>query len=243
MSGADGMSGAVLAVQNLRVEYAGVVAVNEISFNVPERSCTAIIGANGAGKSSILRALGGLTPCAAGSRVTLAGRRVEGMSAEQRARAGLGHVVEGRHIFPRLTVRENLQLGAVAAGKRRQDGTLERVFHVFPDLRQMLDRKGAALSGGQQQFLAIARAMMGEPTLLLLDEPTVGLAPRLVDQVGEVVRSLLDTGTTVLLVEQALSVVRAVGDDVHLLSHGQLIGTTTGSDPLLADRAAKAYLS
>jgi ABC-type branched-subunit amino acid transport system ATPase component len=237
------MTEPLLVVKDLRVEYAGVVAVDNVSFSVPAKSCTAIIGANGAGKSSILRAISGLTPYSRGSSVALGGRRIDGLSAEQRARIGLGHVLEGRHIFPRLTVRENLILGCVAAGKRHQDSALEQIFHMFPDLRDMLDRKGATLSGGQQQFLAIARAMMSQPGMLLLDEPTVGLAPRLIDQVGVVVRSLLEAGTTVLLVEQALSVVRAVGDEVHMLSHGSLVFSTTTSDPLLDDRAAEVYLS
>jgi ABC-type branched-subunit amino acid transport system ATPase component len=237
------MTEPLLVVNDLRVEYAGVVAVDNVSFSVPAKSCTAIIGANGAGKSSILRAISGLTPYSRGSSVALGGRRIDGLSAEQRARIGLGHVLEGRHIFPRLTVRENLILGCVAAGKRHQDSVLEQIFHMFPDLRDMLDRKGATLSGGQQQFLAIARAMMSQPGMLLLDEPTVGLAPRLIDQVGVVVRSLLEAGTTVLLVEQALSVVRAVADEVHMLSHGSLVFSTTTSDPLLDDRAAEVYLS
>jgi ABC-type branched-subunit amino acid transport system ATPase component len=235
------MTEPLLVVSDLRVEYAGVVAVDGVSFSVPEKSCTAILGANGAGKTSILRAISGLTPCS--GSVLLDGRRIDDLTSERRARIGLGHVLEGRHIFPRLTVRENLILGGVAAGKRRQDSVQEQIFDMFPDLRDMLDRKGAALSGGQQQFLAIARAMMSQPRLLLLDEPTVGLAPRLIEQVGVVVRSLLEAGTTVLLVEQALSVVRAVGDEVHMLSHGSLVFSTTGSDPLLDDRAAEVYLS
>jgi ABC-type branched-subunit amino acid transport system ATPase component len=235
------MTEPLLVVKDLRVEYGGVVAVDNVSFSVPEKSCTAILGANGAGKSSILRAISGLSPCS--GSVFLGGRQIDDLSAERRARIGLGHVLEGRHIFPRLTVRENLILGGVAAGKRHQDSVLEQIFHMFPDLRDMLDRKGAALSGGQQQFLAIARAMMSQPRLLLLDEPTVGLAPRLIEQVGVVVLSLLEAGTTVLLVEQALSVVRAVGDEVHMLSHGSLVFSTTAFDPLLDDRAADVYLS
>lgn len=235
------MTEPLLVVSDIRVEYAGVVAVNSVSFSVPEKSCTAILGANGAGKTSILRAISGLTPCS--GSVFLDGRRIDDLTSERRARIGLGHVLEGRHIFPRLTVRENLILGGVAAGKRHQDSVQEQIFDMFPDLRDMLDRKGATLSGGQQQFLAIARAMMSQPRLLLLDEPTVGLAPRLIEQVGVVVRSLLEAGTTVLLVEQALSVVRAVGDEVHMLSHGSLVFSTTASDPLLDDRAAEVYLS
>ena len=141
------MTEPLLVVKDLRVTYGGVVAVDRISFTVPEKSCTVILGANGAGKSSILRAISGLTSSTAGTSVVLDGRRIDGLSSEQRARIGLGHVLEGRHIFPRLTVRENLILGGIAAGKRRQHAGLEQVFDLFPELRAMLDRKGAALSG------------------------------------------------------------------------------------------------
>jgi branched-chain amino acid transport system ATP-binding protein len=231
-----------LAVQELSVSYGGVGAVHGVSFELSKGECTVIIGANGAGKTSIVRAISGLGPMARGSEVWLDGRRVTGMKPDRRARLGLGHVLEHRHIFPNLPVRQNLELGGVAARARGLAPRIDYAYELFPDLREMQDRPAGTLSGGQQQFLAMARAIVGAPTTLLLDEPTVGLAPRLIETVAEAIRKLLDGGTTILLVEQALEVVGAVGATVHILSHGRLVAETAASDPNLAEAAHAAYL-
>jgi len=217
--------------------------VRGVSFDVEAGVCTAIVGANGAGKTSILRGISGLTPTRKGTEVSLDGKRIDSLAPDRRSRAGLGHVLEGRHIFPQLSVRENLELGKIARQTRDVVSGLDDVLELFPDLTSMLDRRGASLSGGQQQFLAMARAMMGSPMMLLLDEPTVGLAPRLIEQIVLVIRRLLVKGTTVLLVEQYLEVVTQVAGDVHVLSHGDLVRTMRANDPELVAVAHHTYLS
>ena len=235
-------TGAMLSVTDLRVDYGGVVAVDGVSIEVAEAHCVAIIGANGAGKTSILRAVGGFIPAGSGSRVLLAGQDLSRMPAHRRARAGLGSVLENRHLFPHMSVRDNLELGASIAPSG--DGTgLRRALALLPELEGLLDRKAATLSGGQQQFVAIARALATEPRVLLLDEPTNGLAPRLVERVVEIVRELRAAGTTILLVEQRLEVATAITSEIHVLSHGRIVHSTTGDVTDLAQIAHRAYLA
>jgi ABC-type branched-subunit amino acid transport system ATPase component len=231
----------VLEVSDLRVAYGGVHAVNSIGLSVGRGRCTVLIGANGAGKTSTLRAIGGLIP-ARGGTVTLEGRILGGLEAAARARLGLGHVLEGRHVFPRLTVRQNLELGALAAGRHRRPLELDDVFDLLPELHNMLEKPAGSLSGGQQQLLAMGRSLVGNPSVAMLDEPTTGLAPRLVDRVIEIVAGMRARGLAVLLVEQRLEVAQAVGDDVHILRHGEIVHTTTGDDDELAGRVHDAYL-
>ncbi len=232
-----------LRVTSLAVAYRGVHAVRDVSLEVADTTCVAILGANGAGKTSILRGISGLAQTSRKSEVWLAGARVDRLPPERRARRGLGHVLENRHIFPGLSVRENLELGQIAAGGARSVGKLDTVFALFPELEIIQSRPAGWLSGGQQQFLAIGRAIMGNPTVLLLDEPTVGLAPQLIDRVITVVGRLIELGTSVLLVEQTIEVVRSVAGIVHVLSHGEIKATTTGNDPELTAIAHRVYLS
>lgn len=231
-----------LRVRNLRVAYGGVHAVRGIDINATAGVCTSVIGANGAGKTSLLRGISGLVP-ARSDGIWLDDVRIDARSPEERARLGLGHVLEGRHIFPGLTVRENLELGQMRLRHDELQGRVESMYELFPDLRARSDVHAGGLSGGQQQFLAIARAMIGRPAVLLLDEPTLGLAPRLVDHVADVILTLVSGGTTVLLVEQSLEVVQRAASVVHMQSHGQIVHTTTSTGDDLMARAHEVYLA
>jgi ABC-type branched-subunit amino acid transport system ATPase component len=231
-----------LRIEGLRVDYRGVVAVDGVSLTVGAGACAAVVGANGAGKTSLLRAVGGFLRAGAGSRVLLGESDLSRLPADRRVRAGLGSVLENRHLFGHMTVRENLTLGAAAAPGRTGAG-LSLALELLPEIEGLLDRRAATLSGGQQQFVAIGRALATEPTVLLLDEPTNGLAPRLVERVVDIVRRLGGTGTAVLLVEQRLEVATAVTSDIHVLAHGKVVHSTGGDVKGLADIAHHAYLS
>jgi ABC-type branched-subunit amino acid transport system ATPase component len=175
--------------------------------------------------------------------IWLGGQRIDRLVAESRVKLGLGHVLEGRHIFPGLTVDENLELGVAVVARRPLAQALDRAYALFPDLKSRQNQAAGTLSGGQQQFLAIARAVMSDPTILLLDEPTVGLAPRLIERVGEMIVDLVREGTTVLMVEQALEVVVVAAQSVLMLSHGRIVEITTGDDPQLTELTHRVYLS
>jgi branched-chain amino acid transport system ATP-binding protein len=232
-----------LQVRDLDVSYGGVAAVRGVTIDVAPGVCVALVGANGAGKTSTLRAIGGLIRCGARARVSLDGRQIQRMPPADRARARLGHVLEGRHVFSALSVRHNLELGAMAARGRAAGFQLDQVLDLLPELRPLMDRPAAALSGGQQQLLAIGRALAGGPIVLMLDEPSNGLAPILVDRVVTIVREIRDQGVAVLLVEQRLEIAQAVGDEVHILQHGQIIHSTRGDDPELPGLVHAAYLN
>ena len=234
-----------LNVNQLTVRYGGVVAVKAVSFTVPFGECVAIIGANGAGKTSLLRGVAGLTPAKA-REITFFGQRIEQLSPDKRARLGLGHVLENRHVFANMTVQDNLALGQIASKTRlsresaraAQDEVLER----FPEMRDFLRRRAGLLSGGQQQMLAMARALVAKPKLLLLDEPTTGLAPRLAQRVAEIVSAVVETGTSVLLVEQSVEVVQQVAKKVDILSHGEFVTSLPATDHRLSEIAREIYL-
>jgi ABC-type branched-subunit amino acid transport system ATPase component len=232
----------VLSLRELSVDYGAVRAVDSVSLDLREGTCRAIIGANGAGKTSLLRGLSGLERVSAGV-IELDGRQLQARTGAARARAGLGHVMEHRHLFPNLSVRENISLGTIAAAGRAHAGDIDRILQLFPDVTPLLDRPAASLSGGQQQFVAICRSLAGKPRVVMMDEPTVGLAPRLIDGVIDAIRSIVELGTAVLLVEQRLQVVQAVATEVDLLAHGRVLATTTGDDPELEQKARDTYLS
>ena len=234
-----------LEVRDLSVSYAGVAAVREVSLRLEPGQCIGVLGANGAGKTTLLRGIGGLQRTDSRTRVTLGGIRLDNLRASGRARRGLGHVLEGRHVFPGLSVLENLQIGAIA---HRIDSDvhgepISRVLDVLPELRELLPRAAASLSGGQQQFLAVARAMIPRPRIMLLDEPTVGLAPRLQDRIVEIVRALTDDGVGVLLVEQNIEIVRAAASEAKLIVHGELAQSLAIDDADFDEKVRSAYLS
>ncbi len=211
-----------LVVEGLEVRYGAVRAVRDLSFTVEPGEIVGLIGPNGAGKSSTLHAIMGAAPVAAGD-IRLGPTSLRGRRPEDVARSGIALVPEGRRIFGELTVEENLRLGL--AGRRTQDGAaaaLERAYELFPVVREFRSRHAGALSGGQQQQRAIARALVAEPDVLLLDEPSLGLAPRIVDVVFEALAAIRETGLAVLLVEQRAQRTVALADRSHVLSNGEL---------------------
>ena len=231
-----------LAVEKLSVRYGAVEAVRELSLEVKPGRIVGLIGPNGAGKSSTLHAIMGAAPIAGGD-VRLDGRSLVGRRPEDIARRGVALVPEGRRIFGELTVDENLRLGLAARRTRANGNGLARAYELFPVLRDFRSRHAGALSGGQQQQLAIARALAAEPGVLLLDEPSLGLAPKIVDVVFEALMQIRDSGLAVLLVEQRAQRTVALADESHVLANGQLRITLGPKDAGDTDRLVSAYLA
>jgi branched-chain amino acid transport system ATP-binding protein len=229
-----------LAVEGLHVRYGAVDAVRGLTLDVQPGEIVGLIGPNGAGKSSTLHAIMGAAPIVGGD-IRLGGRSLVGKSPENVARGGIALVPEGRRIFGELTVEENLRLG-LAARRTRGDG-FGRVYELFPVVHEMRQRTAGALSGGQQQQLAIARALVAEPDVLLLDEPSLGLAPRIVDVVFEALAAIRESGLAVLLVEQRAQRTVALADRSHVLSNGELRLTLGPDDAGDTDRLVAAYLA
>ncbi|MDY0045315.1 MAG: ABC transporter ATP-binding protein, partial [Syntrophales bacterium] len=191
-----------LEIKNIKVHYGKVEAVKGVSVNIEKGTVVSLIGGNGAGKSTILRTLIGLKKPTSGE-IWFNGERIDGLPAPQITRKGIGYSMEGRRIFSGLTVHENLEMGAyVIKDKQEIQKRMDEVCALFPILRERFDQKGGTLSGGEQQMLAIARAMMSEPSLILLDEPSLGLAPKIVQELGVLIRDINKMGVSVLLVEQ-----------------------------------------
>ena len=237
------MSEPALAVENLGVRYGAVEAVRDLSFTVDRGEIVGLIGPNGAGKSSTLHAIMGVVGVSGGD-VRLDGKSIAGRQPEEIARAGIALVPEGRRIFGELTVEENLRLGL--AGRRSRDGAgrdLQQMYELFPIVREFRRRQAGALSGGQQQQLAIARALVADPQVLLLDEPSLGLAPALVDVVFEALSAIRDRGLAVLLVEQRAQRTVALADRCHVLSHGHLQVTLTQADADDTQTMVAAYFA
>jgi branched-chain amino acid transport system ATP-binding protein len=234
--------GQTLTVSDLAVRYGGVSAVRSVSFAVAPGQSVGLIGANGAGKTSTLRALMGLVPRAAGS-VRFGERDLANVPARDVVRLGIGYVPEGRHVFPGLAVEKNLLLGAYA---RRWDGetrdTLASVYDLFPVLGEMRGRLAGALSGGQQQMLAIGRALMARPVLLLLDEPSMGLSPKLVEAIGETLRRLRDEGLSLLLVEQNAMLTFETTTDCLVLENGEIALSGTAAELSRNARVRSIYI-
>jgi len=232
----------MLSVRDLTVRYGRTPAVEDLSFEVGEGEIVGLVGPNGAGKSTTLAAIVGLVPVARGG-VTFLGESLAGLATEEIARRGVALVLEGRHIFGTLTVGENLGLGRTANRDRaRADAALERALESFPILRQTFRRPAGTLSGGEQQQLAIARALIAEPRLLLLDEPSLGLAPILVAQVFQTIREINGQGTTVLLVEQNALQALSIADRGYVLQTGEVVLTGSGESLKQNETVRKAYL-
>ena len=240
----------LLAVRGLGVAYGGILAVRDVSFDVRRGEIVTLIGGNGAGKSSILRAISGLVPRA--GTVTYEGRDLARLPAHTIVGLGVAQVPEGRGIFGNLTVAENLRLATWQRrfGPGRKHGRvgaeiaadLERVFSIFPRLKERLRQPGGTLSGGEQQMLAVGRALMWRPRLLLLDEPSMGLAPLLVREIFQVLGEINATGTTILLVEQNANMALRIAHRAHVLEIGAIVRSGTGQE-LLGDPAVRdAYL-
>jgi branched-chain amino acid transport system ATP-binding protein len=236
------LSPPLLEVDDLHVSYGRIRAVQGVSLAVPEAAVVALIGANGAGKSTLLRAISGIVRPRRGA-VRFRGENLVGLPVHQIARRRVIHVPEGRGMLARMTVLENLRIGGFA----RRDGTdiateLERVFRLFPVLQQRRDQPAGSLSGGEQQMLAIARALMSRPRLLLLDEPSLGLAPLIVRGIFEIIRGLHEAGVTILLVEQNASLALQIADRAYVLEAGRLTISGRAAELLTDERVRKAYL-
>ncbi len=236
------MSGA-LELRDLEVAYGGVAAVRGLSLTVAPGELVGLIGPNGAGKSTALHAVMGLLP-ARGGDIRFGDRSLRGRSPESIARAGIALVPEGRRLFAELTVDENLRLGLAARPRSNGiDADIADVAELFPIVEEFRDRQAGALSGGQQQQLAIARALVAKPSILLLDEPSLGLAPTVVDLVFSTLKTISERGIGVLLVEQRAQRTVALAERTHVLSNGELRLTLTPDDAADTDRMVAAYLS
>ena len=212
----------MLEIRGLNQFYGGSHTLRGIDLSVPAGTCTALLGRNGDGKTTLLRCLIGLLPARSG-RIAFEGQDIAHLTAYQRARLGIGYVPQGREIFPRLTVAENLAVGEAAAGSSRPLTSRDELEALFPALRTMQKRRGGDLSGGQQQQLAIARALVARPKLLLLDEPTEGIQPSIVKDIERVLRVLLERGMTILLVEQYVDFAKSLAQQYAILSRGQVV--------------------
>ena len=235
------MANTLLEVSGLKVAYGGIQAVKGVSFEVQEGELVSLIGANGAGKTTTLKAVTGLQPVAAGE-IKFMGRSIKGQGAWDLVKQGLVMVPEGRGTFTRMTITENLQMGAFVRKDNEIEADIEKVFGIFPRLKERRNQLAGTMSGGEQQMLAMGRALMARPKVLLLDEPSMGLSPIMVDKIFEVVADIHSRGTTVLLVEQNASRALALANRGYVMDSGEI--TMTGeAKTLLADpKVRAAYL-
>ncbi|MGE5593044.1 MAG: ABC transporter ATP-binding protein [Betaproteobacteria bacterium] len=232
----------MLEITDLNVFYGGIHAVKDVSMRVEPGQIVTLIGANGAGKSSTLRAIAGLVQPRSGS-IRFRGKEIVGRPTEAIIKSGLTLVPEGRKVFPNLTVRENLDLGAFGRNDRvgiAKD--LEWVFHLFPRLEERQQQKAGTLSGGEQQMLALGRALMSRPALLMMDEPSLGLAPVLIESIFEVIRKIRAEGTTILLIEQNAFAALNAADAGYVLENGRIVMAGTGAELLANEDIQAAYL-
>jgi branched-chain amino acid transport system ATP-binding protein len=241
-NGGETWTGPMLTVENIHVYYGNIAAVKGISLEVKKGEIVTLIGSNGAGKSTTMRAISGLVAPRRGS-ITFEGRKISGMPGHAVTALGISQSPEGRRIFGRMTVDENLDLGAFL--RNDKDGILEdrdRVYDLFPRLKERVHQKAGTLSGGEQQMLAVARALMARPRLLMLDEPSMGLAPLLVELIFNTIRQIREQGMTILLVEQNALAALDVADRAYVLESGVIKQTGKAEDLAASDEVRKAYL-
>ena len=233
--------GTILKVDDINVYYGSIHAIKGISFEVEEGEVVTLIGANGAGKSTTLNTISGLLRSKTGS-IEFMGQSLAKVPSHKIVERGLALVPEGRRIFLQMTVQENLEMGAFTqkGGETQQD--LEKIYALFPRLKERLKQMAGTLSGGEQQMLAMGRALMSHPKLLMLDEPSMGLAPILVEQIFDIVRELNQHGTTILLVEQNANMALSVAHRGYVLETGKIVATGTGAELLEDEAVKKAYL-
>jgi branched-chain amino acid transport system ATP-binding protein len=232
----------LLVLDGVETFYGPIQALKGVSFTVPQGSIVTLLGANGAGKSTTLKCISGLVPAASGT-VSFRGQRIDGLACEAIVRRGISHVPEGRELFPELTVLENLKMGAYArSDKRAINDALGRVNACFPILAERRAQLAGTLSGGEQQMLAIGRALMAEPALMLLDEPSLGLAPMLVEEIFTIINQIHAGGTTVLLVEQNANKALSIADYGYVLETGTIALAGDSQQLLKDDRVRRAYL-
>ena len=231
----------ILKVDDINVYYEAIHAIKGVSFEVNEGEVVTLIGANGAGKSTILKTVAGLLSSRTGS-VQFMGKDLGGIPAHKIVPMGLALVPEGRQIFLQMTVEENLQMGAFTRPASEYDESIADVYQRFPRLKERQNQIAGTLSGGEQQMLAMGRALMSKPSLLMLDEPSMGLAPILVEQIFDIVRELNQHGTTILLVEQNANMALSVAHRGYVLETGKIVATGTGAELLEDEAVKKAYL-
>jgi len=235
------MTMALLKVDDIHVYYGSIHAVKGVSFEVNEGEIVTLIGANGAGKSTVLNTVSGLLHPRTGS-VSFEGKDLKGVPAHKVVQHGLAQVPEGRRVFLQMTVEENLEMGAFTQSNSTIEPGLADVYERFPRLKERRKQIAGTLSGGEQQMLAMGRALMSRPKLLMLDEPSMGLAPILVDQIFAIIKELHAAGTTILLVEQNARAALSVADRGYVLETGKIVATGTGAELLLDESVKKAYL-
>ena len=231
----------MLKVENLSVHYGMIQAVRDVSFEVNEGEVVSLIGANGAGKTTILRTISGLVRPSAG-KIEFLGNEIQKVPAQKIVAAGLSQVPEGRHVFSGLTVLENLEMGAYIRNDNEIEADIKKVFKRFPILDERSYQLGGTLSGGQQQMLAIGRALMARPKLLLLDEPSMGLAPLVVNEIFETIKEISAEGTTVLLVEQNVRQALKIADYAYVLETGKMVLSGPADEVRHDPRVMEAYL-
>ena len=230
----------MLKVENINVYYGQIHAIKDVSFEVHEGEIVSLIGANGAGKSTILKTISGLLRSKTG-HITFKGEDISKTEAYKLVPKGLAHVPEGRRIFLQMTVKENLEMGAYTKGENMEKD-IESVYSHFPRLKERQNQIAGTLSGGEQQMLAMGRAMMSHPDLLILDEPSMGLAPLLVEQIFDIIKEFHKMGTTILLVEQNAEMALSIADRAYVLESGRIVLTGTGAELKASDAIKKAYL-
>lgn len=232
----------MLEVKNLDVHYGVIHAIKNVSLTVNDGEIVTLIGANGAGKTTTLRTISGLKKPTNGT-IMLDGEDITNTSARERVAKGISHVPEGRHIFPTMTVLENLELGAyLRHDKKGIAADLEMVYNIFPILKERRKQAAGTLSGGEQQMLAIGRALMSRPRILFLDEPSMGLAPLLVLEIFRIIKEINASGTTILLVEQNASMALQIANRAYVMETGSIVLTDTGAELLKSEDIKKAYL-
>ncbi|OHC71328.1 MAG: branched-chain amino acid ABC transporter ATP-binding protein [Rhodocyclales bacterium RIFCSPLOWO2_02_FULL_63_24] len=234
-------AGLELEVRDLRAGYGGLPVLHGISLCAPAGRISVLVGANGAGKTTLLKTLAGVMPPSAGS-VLLDGQALSADTPAARVRRGMALVPEGRHLFPEMSVRENLELGGYLAARRQREEMLAIVTGIFPRLGERYDQAAGTMSGGEQQMLAIGRALMSRPRLLLLDEPSLGLAPKMVDEMFAALRRINKEGTTLLLVEQNVFQALKVADYAYVLGHGEIIAAGAAWELRGNDLIRRVYL-
>lgn len=230
----------MLKVENINVYYGQIHAIKDVSFEVKPGEIVSLIGANGAGKSTILKTISGLLRSKTG-HITFKGEDISRTEAYKLVPKGLAHVPEGRRIFLQMTVKENLEMGAYTKGENMAED-IETVYNHFPRLKERQNQIAGTLSGGEQQMLAMGRAMMSHPDLLILDEPSMGLAPILVQGIFDIIKEFHKMGTTILLVEQNAEMALSIADRAYVLESGRIVLTGTGEELKASDEIKKAYL-
>ena len=231
----------MLKVNDINVYYGSIHAIKGVSFEVNEGEIVTLIGANGAGKSTVLKTVSGLLHSATGS-VEFLGKNISSVAPHKIVKEGLAHVPEGRRIFLQMTVEENLDMGAFTQGGKNVDEDMASVYEQFPRLKERRKQIAGTLSGGEQQMLAMGRALMSRPKLLMLDEPSMGLAPILVEQIFDIIKLLHKEGTTILLVEQNAQMALSVADRAYVLETGKITLSGTGEELIRSDEIRRAYL-